>query len=521
MKTAVEISVAIVACMMALSTNSHGNPVDTGVNVAVVYNSSSKDSEGVARHYAARRIIPKKNLIGLPLPTAEEITREEFTTKLQQPLLAELEKRGLMTFKDKKVSASKLRYLTLCMGVPLKIKRDVTIKEAESAELPEQLRNRNEAAVDSELAWLPRVKMGGIPLNSAIGNAFYNSQSIYNFHATNGILMVGRLDAPSATLAKRLVDFAINAETNGLWGRAYVDMRGNKTKEWAIGDTWMTNAAAATRKFGLDTIVDEKDATFAKGFPMSHVGVYVGWYADSVTGPFAEQKVEFLPGAIAYHLHSFSAESIRDENKRWVGPMVAQGATAVMGSVYEPFITGTPDVGIFMDRLLNRGFSLGEAAYAAQQSISWMTTVVGDPMYRPVWRQPRDLHKDLQTRRRPELAWSHVRFVNLGLAQGFAATNAVNYLREIPLTRQDAILLEKLGDVYDRVGDRVNAARAWAGALEQKQSFQQHKRLLLKAARRMVEIKRNADAKKLYDVFIRKYSDHPDIARIKAEAAKL
>jgi len=515
------ILLALAACAFGLNSNTQANPLDTGVNVAVVYNSSNKDSEGVARHYAARRIIPKKNLIGLPLPETEEISREDFSTKLQKPLLAELEKRGLMTFKDNKVSASKLRYLTLCLGVPLKIKRDPNWKDPNSGQLPEVVRNKNEAAVDSELAWLPRLKMGNVPLNSAIGNAFYNSKKIYNFHSTNGILMVGRIDGPNATLAKRLVDFAINAETNGFWGRAYVDKRGVKTKDLAMGDEWMNAAATATKKYGLDTIIDEQDATFAKGFPMSHIGIYVGWYADSLTGPFAENKVEFLPGAVAYHLHSFSAETIRAEDKRWVAPMIVQGVTASMGSVYEPFLAGTPDVGIFVDRLLNSGFSLGEAAYASQKSLSWMTTVVGDPLYRPCARHPQALHQDLQARRRPELAWSHHRVVNLNLTKGLAATNAISYLGNVPLTRQDPILLEKLGDLYEQAGQRLNAAKAWGMALQTKQSFQQHKRLLLKTARRMVELKRNTDAKKLYDLFIKKYTDHPDLSEIKAEAAKL
>ncbi|MGB0579928.1 MAG: TIGR03790 family protein [Limisphaerales bacterium] len=514
------ILLALAACAIGL-TNTQANPLDTGVNVAVVYNSSNKDSEGVARHYAARRIIPKKNLIGLPLPEAEEISREEFATQLQKPLLAELEKRGLMTFKDNKVSASKLRYLTLCHGVPLKIKRDPNWKEPNSAQLPEELRTKNEAAVDSELAWLPRLKMGGTPLNSAIGNAFYNSKAIYSFHATNGILMVGRIDAPNATLAKRLVDFAINAETNGFWGQAYIDMRGVKTKKLAIGDEFIRGVGVATKKYGLDTTIDNQDATFPKGFPMSHIGVYAGWYADSITGPFAERKVEFLPGAIAYHLHSFSAETIRDENKRWVAPMIVQGATATMGNVYEPFLAGTPDAGIFVDRMLNYGFSLGEAAYASQKSLSWMTTVVGDPMYRPCARHPQLLHQDLQARRRPELAWSHHRVVNLGLGKGGSVTNAIKYLGGVPLTRQDPILLEKLGDLYNNAGGRVNAAKAWGMALQTKQSYQHHKRLLLKTARRLAELKNNKEAKQLFELFIKKYADHPDLPKIKAEAAKL
>ena len=150
-----------------------------------------------------------------------------------------------------------------------------------------------------------------------------------------------------------------------------------------------------------------------------------------------------------------------------------------------------------------------------------MTTVIGDPMYRPCARRPQVLHQDLQTRRRPELAWSHHRVINLGLGKGGSVTNAINYLGNVPLTRQDPILLEKLGDLYNAAGQRINAAKAWGTALQTKQSYQQHKRLLLKTARRLVELKRNKDAKQLFDLFIKKYTDHPDLPKIKAEAAKL
>ena len=40
---------------------------------------------------------------------------------------------------------------------------------------------------------------------------------------------------------------------------------------------------------------------------MSQIALYAGWYERNASGPFAQPKVEFMPGAFAYHLHSFSA----------------------------------------------------------------------------------------------------------------------------------------------------------------------------------------------------------------------
>ena len=45
---------------------------------------------------------------------------------------------------------------------------------------------------------------------------------------------------------------------------------------------------------------------------MSQIGIYIAdAFQQNTSGPFAQQDVEFMPGAFAYHLHSFSAASLR------------------------------------------------------------------------------------------------------------------------------------------------------------------------------------------------------------------
>jgi hypothetical protein len=69
------------------------------------------------------------------------------------------------------------------------------------------------------------------------------------------------------------------------------------------------------------------------------------------------------------------------------------------------------------------GWTFGEAVYAALPVLSWQTTVVGDPLYRPFGRAPgahlgqrfRDLHFHLVAQASPLLEWSHLHVVNLGL----------------------------------------------------------------------------------------------------------
>ena len=66
----------------------------------------------------------------------------------------------------------------------------------------------------------------------------------------------------------------------------------------------------------------------------------------------------------------------------WVGPLLARGAAASIGYVYEPYLQFTAELNTFNDHLLH-GFTFAESAYASLQGLSWMSVIVGDPLYRP------------------------------------------------------------------------------------------------------------------------------------------
>ena len=92
-----------------------------------------------------------------------------------------------------------------------------------------------------------------------------------------------------------------------------------------------------------------------------------------------------------------------------------------MGAVYEPYLTGTPDLGGFTARLIFQGFTFGEAACASQNVASWQTTVIGDPLYRPFGKNPDFLHAELAKRSSKLIEWSWLRLANLNLANGKAS----------------------------------------------------------------------------------------------------
>ena len=490
-----------------------------GEEIVVIYNSQMPESKAVAEHYATVRSVPAKQVFGFSLTTNEVMSRADFTDLLQKPLAEKLESAGLWKFaevavRDAKgrvettefrVVESKIRYAVLCYGVPLKIEpnsmvaelMDKFIEKFSDTITRDKLRH-NEAAVDSELAWLPLIKMP-IPLTGPLVNPFYLCTNRAALNCTNGLLLVARLDGPTPEIATHLVDKAIAAENNGLWGRAYFDARGlAATNSYFLGDQWMFAGAEIARQLGFEVEVDTNADTLPAAFPMSHIGIYAGWYAGDVNGPFTLPKVEFMPGAFAYHLHSFSADTVRSATRNWCGPLLAKGATCTLGCVYEPYLQFTPNIAFCLQSLAN-GYTFGEAAWASQIALSWQTTVIGDPLYMPFKKSPPELHALLTRTQNPLLEWSFDRLICLDLAHGLRPPQLLDFLaNQVPLTPRSAVLMEKLANLYEASGKPSSAIESWQNALKLNSSAPQKIRLRLTLGEKLMAQDRLAEARNNY-----------------------
>jgi len=511
-------------CAAAYSVRG-ANPGD---EVVVVYNSRIPESKAVAEYYAGQRHVPKNQVIGFDVSASEDISRAEFRDSLQKPLAKALSSRKLWRIASQVVKSqtnhppkdeftvveSKIRYAVLCYGIPLRIESDPNLKEPETEQSRPEMR-RNEACVDSELALLPEIEQK-LPLAGPLRNPVYGLTNAALLHPTNGVLLVTRLDGVDPEIARGLVSKAKQAEDDGLWGRAYIDLRNIKDPNYKPGDDWIRNAGEICRRLGYETIVDENPETFPASFPMSQIAFYLGWYTQDVDGPFAEPSVEFMPGAFAYHLHSMSAITLRSRTQGWAGPLLAKGATATMGCVYEPYLAGTPDIAVFVARWVFSGFTFGEAAYASQPVLSWQTTVVGDPLYRPFGKSPELLESTLRQRQSPLLAWSYLRVLNINLANGSRTAEAVEFLEQLKLTEKSAVLMEKLGDLYTAQGKPSSAVHAYQQALALDPSPEQRIRLHLTLGERLVALDREPEAYEDYQQLVQEnpaYSDRVTVLR--------
>ncbi len=502
-----------------------------GDEVLVVYNTQmSPDSRMVAEHYAQQRGVPSRQVIGLNLPRTETMTRAEFSTRLQRPLMEAIDQGSLIRFHSEIVPtqgdqpgrvirhpvAATVRYVVLCYGVPVRILEDAKASNTNKTMAPGQRRG---AAVDSELALLPLLDEH-LPLEGMLRNPMSGASDLTQLHPKNGILMVTRLDGPSGSVARNLIDSALCAETNGLWGRAYFDARGIAASGYKRGDDWILAAAEAARRQGFETVLDQEGATFARGFPFAQVALYAGWYDQAPSGPFRDRAVEFMPGAIAYHIFSYSAQSIRTTNT-WVGCLLDKGATATVGYVAEPYLDATIDVGGWFSRLIETGATFGEAAYAALPCLSWQTTVIGDPLYRPSAWFASDPSSRMAALPRSLIPWVRLREANQRLVHGDSPAQVAEDLARDSETRASAVLEQKTGDLYEQAGDPAKSVEAYRRALAQKPSLQQRFGLQLGVARLLSAQGRPAEAIKAYDQFAKQNPKYPGLLGVYRKALAL
>jgi uncharacterized protein (TIGR03790 family) len=353
--------------------------------VIILVNRDDPDSLRIGRHYAEVRGVPAANLIALKMPLAEVITWREFIATLWQPLLEQLvaaqwidatrmaltDSIGRRKYapRDHRIAA-----LIVCRGVPLKIAHDPEFL-AEVLPFTKRAEFRtNAGAVDAELALLAQPNY---PITAFVPNPLFQNARPTPFDLGR-IVKVARLDGPTADEANALVDRAVAAERMGLVGRAYVDLA-NRDK---VGDTWLESTASQLAALGFDLSVDRDAATMPITARIDAPVLYFGWYAGEINGPFTLPGFRFPPGAIALHIYSFSAATLRLPTGGWTGPFVARGVTATVGNVYEPYLAFThrPDL---LVRALARGDTLADAACYSLQALSWQAVLIGDPLYRP------------------------------------------------------------------------------------------------------------------------------------------
>lgn len=427
-------------------------------SVVIVVNGNDPDSVEIGRHYASSRGIPESNIIRLKTSSAETITLSEYVETINNPLLNELLDREWIkgvksSDKDRygrerlSVAVHRIGHLVTIRGVPLRFSNAPELVEATSgqAQIPKQFQF-NRGSVDSELMLLPGPP--GVSMTAFIPNPYFEGKAVADSDA-NRVLRVSRLDGPTKADVIRLIDRTIEAEKTGLIGRAYIDAGGPHAK----GDEWINAAGDLAKAAYFDTEIESTRRP--RGYPdrLDAPAIYIGWYKQHAYGPWREARWSVPPGAIAYHLHSFSATTVRSTSKYWLGPFVAQGYCATFGYVYEPYLEFTVRPHLFLEYLLE-GKTFGDAILLSNPMLSWQTVAVGDPLYRP-------FHKDLKAQLEESMESPFSAYVGLRELNRIEAEStgeeALAHARKLYVTNPSLAIAYRLAQMYEERGQKKEA----------------------------------------------------------------
>lgn len=412
--------------------------------VYVVANSDDPDSLAIADFYASARGIPKGNIVGLPMPKAGKISKAEYFEKIENPLVAELAKRGAL--KAVKLGGREpsgreiysyvshdIGFLVLCRGVPW------GVNPSPNSPAPNPPKSFSDAAsVDSEISgrFVSSKSFAGF-----VKNPLFNNYSWAMTPSITGTIPVARLDGVSRADVEASVKNALEAEKKGVRGRVYID----ESKREKTGDKWLSAAGKILSAAGFDVSENTEPRLFGFADRMDAPAFYFGWYAFNPAGYFADKNFKFPAGASALHIFSFSAANMRDRNS-WTPAFTAEGASATFGNVYEPYLGGTHYPHVYV-LALARGMSAGEAATAAMPFLSWQGVFVGDPMFKPFKTDLKKQMENIDAGEIDELSqYSVIRMVN-SISKKGGARAAFDYASKYVGKMPDAALLWKLAQL--------------------------------------------------------------------------
>ena len=449
----------IVICLFVLAT--FVSPIwsdlpDASKRVVILANSNDLDSLKIAKYYAQQRSIPEANIISLAMPITETIKLQQYIDMIHRPLFEALVagdwiqavRSGQLDSYGRDVllaAVHQISYLVTVRGVPLRISNDIDLIEPESSKIPSQFRV-NCGSVDGELALLAiaeRLSMTGF-----IANPYFEKMMPTSRDLSFGI-RVSRLDGPTLKSVCNLIDSSIEAEKNGLRGRAYFDTGGPHE----LGDRWIDTARKYVIEEYYDTDIEDTKRKIDARDRLDAPAIYMGWYSTSAYGPWLNFNRNVPAGSIGFHLHSFSASTVRSLKKRWLGPLIELGYCATFGNVYEPYLQFTHRPDLFMEMLL-KGSSFGEAIAYCTPRWSWMAVAIGDPLYRPF---SVNLDKQLDlidgTKRSAYVVLREL----LRLEKEASQEVALNFAKEQFVKKPSLVLSYSLAQLYQKCGESENA----------------------------------------------------------------
>jgi uncharacterized protein (TIGR03790 family) len=380
-------ALALAVGLLCATAQAAINPAD----VLVLYNVDSPDGIQIANYYA--QVHPGVQLLGLNgVSTAEEIDQNQYLNTIRPQVLAALN--------------ASTQVIVTTKGLPLRINNSTTNPGTYPGYRGESLNLsipngwwQTYSSLESELTRIDSIstqeQMGDqsyllsppafpFATDHHAANPYYNRRTAFDRAdpLNEGMRLSARLDGFTAADVIASIDRAQQAYIVPTQQLIIVDDDPNAPA--AAVDRMPQLANNVLTPMNQAMVFDQTTANILDAAKPILGYVSHGSHAAG-TGFVSQMQFDIAPGAVFHTWESFNANSFVQGNNRagqsLIAEWIAKGGTAALGHVEEPTASAASvaNEDILFDMLLN-GYSLVEAAWAATLQLSFVNTVVGDPL---------------------------------------------------------------------------------------------------------------------------------------------
>lgn len=363
-------------------------------NVLVIYNAASQDGQEIAAYY--QQVHPGAQILAIDLgatvPAGEEvISAADYLNTIRPQVLSAL--------------TDQIDCIVTTKGLPLRICNAGYSQEGRYSSLESELARVDSISTTGEMGnqvWMLPELMGGNPLAM---NPYCNADAAFT-HTAYGTRLTTRLDGFTVADVTASVDRAQRAVI-GRPGYLFI-VDDDPTAPAATVDQMpaLVNDVFGPRQLTVEYDTGATFVTTADGPVIGYVshGVYGGGsHADPSSGTpsyvISDLQFDAADGAVFCTYESYNAYSFDEggnlDGHGLVAEWIARGGTAGTGHVEEPGVSAfniTNEDRLF--EMLLDGFTFAEAAWSATMQLSFVNTVVGDPLMRFELWTPGDANLD-------------------------------------------------------------------------------------------------------------------------------
>lgn len=390
--------IAVAAAILTISIGARQSCAISADNVLVVYNSAIPDGKQIAQYYASQH--PGVRLLGIKnLPAGEQITQSQYRSIVRPQVQAGLDPsidvivttKGmpLRIYNDKTPSAFPYNY-TDSQGIARTI-YSTSYKPYSSLE-------SELTRVDTISTWVQMGDQTWWSPNSAAPNQsanpyFGKSARFSHVDPAMGQLRLStRLDGYTVADVKGSIDRAKNAYVVRFGQQVILDDSPSAT---AAGMTSMPGLAGnVLPRRGQSFVYDTQVAPVLSASKpvIGYVSHGTNDGSGQLPADYMRSKLRFnlARGAIAQTWESYNGYSFTDGPHRngqgSIADWISAGGTGGIAQVEEPggSLWNMTNESRMFDLML-KGYTFAEAAWAATPQVSYVNTVIGDPLM--VWRK--------------------------------------------------------------------------------------------------------------------------------------